>query len=61
MRPLDQHFDAIVKVDDIVKRIRLSKAKTMYDARLKARSLDLAPVAIEQVVEGRIVARIDSR
>lgn len=60
LRRPEQHFDAIVRVDSNLMRVRLQRATTLYDARIEARNRDLAPVAIEQIVDGQTVARVEA-
>jgi hypothetical protein len=60
LRRFQQHFDAIVRVDSAVLRVRLPRALSLYDARIEARNRDLAPIAIEQVVDGQTVARVEA-
>jgi hypothetical protein len=58
VRECEQHFDAIVQGATGLTRVRLTTDGTLYEARVRARSLDLSPVAIEHIVDGQTVARV---
>jgi hypothetical protein len=58
VRDCEQHFDAIVQGATGLTRVRLTSDGTLYEARVRARSLDLCPLAIEHIVDGRTVARV---